>query len=37
MPAHDTAKMVMASAARLMEVRHVWRNNIKMAEIKVPA
>jgi hypothetical protein len=29
--------MVMASAARLMEVRHFWRRRQRMAEISVPA
>ena len=37
MPAHMTAKMVIASAERLMEVLHCWRNNSRMAEIRVPA
>ena len=37
MPAHITAKMVMASAARLIEVRQRWRSRNKMAEISVPA
>ncbi len=32
-----TAKMVMASAARLMLVRHFWRIRKRMAEISVPA
>ena len=36
-PAQITAKMVMASAERLMEVRHFWRVKNRMAEIKVPA
>jgi hypothetical protein len=36
-PAHITAKMVMASAERLMDVRHFCLNKNKMAEIKVPA
>ena len=27
----------MASAARLMDVRHFWRSKHKIAEIKVPA
>src|SRR5215210_2011716 len=35
--AHMTAKMVIASAARLMDVRHVWRKRNRMAEISVPA
>src|SRR5438046_27518 len=37
MAAHKTAKMVMASAERLMEVRHCWRKSSRMAEINVPA
>ncbi len=37
MPAQTTAKMVMASAARLMEVRHFWRSRHRMAEMRVPA
>src|SRR6185436_2279281 len=32
-----TAKMVMASAERLIEVRQVWRNRKRIAEISVPA
>ena len=36
-PAQMTAKIVIASAARLMPVRHFWRNRNKMAEISVPA
>ena len=32
-----TAKMVMASAKRLIEVRHFWCRSRRMAEIKVPA
>src|SRR5437868_3902140 len=35
--AHSTAKMVMASADRLIEVRHFWRNRKRIAEISVPA
>src|ERR1051325_10132491 len=35
--AHMTAKIVIASAERLIDVRHFCRNNIKMAEISVPA
>src|SRR5688572_26552435 len=35
--AHMTAKMVIASAERLIEVRHVWRKRKRMAEISVPA
>ena len=37
MPAQATAKMVMASAARLTEVRHFCRSKKSTAEIKVPA
>ena len=37
MPAQATAKMVMASAARLMVVRHFCLSRHKIAEIKVPA
>src|ERR1700746_3611837 len=37
MPAHITAKMVMASAERLMEVLHFCRKSSRMAEINVPA
>src|SRR5262249_16273936 len=36
-PAHITAKMVIASAARLIEVRHRWRSRKRIAEINVPA
>jgi hypothetical protein len=36
-PAHMTAKMVMASAARFTPVRQRCRNNKRMAEISVPA
>ena len=32
-----TAKMVIASAERLIEVRHVWRKRKRIAEISVPA
>ena len=32
-----TAKIVIASADRLIDVRHCWRNSSKMAEISVPA
>jgi hypothetical protein len=35
--AQSTAKIVIASAERLMEVLHFWRNNNNTAEIKVPA
>jgi hypothetical protein len=37
MPAHMTAKMVIASADRLTAVRQRWRNKKSTAEIKVPA
>jgi len=37
MPAHTTAKIVMASAERLIEVRHFWRSRHRIAEISVPA
>ena len=37
MPAHATAKIVMASAKRLMELRHGWRSSSRIAEISVPA
>jgi len=36
-PAHTTAKIVIASANRLMLVRHFWRNRKRIAEISVPA
>src|ERR1700683_807476 len=36
-PAQATAKSVMASAKRLIEVRHCCRNSSKIAEISVPA
>ena len=32
-----TAKMVIASAERLIEVRHVWRKRKRIAEMSVPA
>ena len=35
--AHITANSVIASAERLIEVRHFWRNRNKIAEISVPA
>src|SRR6188768_3911867 len=35
--AHITAKIVIASAERLIEVRHFWRNRKRIAEISVPA
>jgi hypothetical protein len=37
MPAQMTAKMVMASAKRLMLVRHFCRSRKRIAEISVPA
>src|ERR1700722_4686564 len=37
MPAQATANSVMASAKRLIGVRHCWCNNNKRAEISVPA
>src|SRR5579884_237454 len=37
MPAHMTAKSVMASAARLIDVRQLCLSSSKMAEIRVPA
>src|SRR6266403_3045436 len=36
-PAQDTANSVMASANRLMEVRHCCRRSRRIAEISVPA
>ena len=35
--AHMTAKIVIASAERLIDVRHFWRNRKRIAEISVPA
>src|SRR5262245_66226555 len=35
--AHMTAKSVIASAKRLIEVRHSWRSSRSTAEIRVPA
>src|SRR5213075_1381914 len=35
--AQITAKSVIASAERLIEVRHFWRSKYKIAEISVPA
>ena len=32
-----TAKMVMASAMRLIDVRHFWCSSSRIAEISVPA
>ena len=37
MPAQMTAKSVIASAARLIDVRHFWRVRKRIAEISVPA
>ena len=37
MPAHITANSVIASAERLIDVRHFCRNRNKIAEISVPA
>ena len=37
MPAHITANSVIASAERLIEVRHFCRNRNRIAEIRVPA
>ncbi len=36
-PAHATAKIVIASADRLIAFRHFWRNSRRMAEMSVPA
>src|ERR1700738_5698069 len=36
-PAQATAKSVMASAKRLIDVRHFWFSKNRIAEIKVPA
>src|SRR5580704_15569293 len=36
-PAHMTAKIVIASANRLIEVRHFWCSRRRIAEISVPA
>src|SRR5260221_8476675 len=35
-PAQPTAKSVMASAKRLMDVRHFWFSKNRIAEIRVP-
>ena len=35
--AHATANSVIASAKRLIDVRHCWRNSSRIAEISVPA
>ena len=37
MPAHMTAKIVIASENRLIDVRHFWCISRRMAEISVPA
>src|SRR3984885_4637824 len=37
MPAHMTAKIVMASANRLIALRHDWLSKSRIAEISVPA
>src|SRR4029077_21085598 len=37
MPAQATAKSVIASAKRLIDVRHSWRRRRRIAEISVPA
>ena len=37
MPAWATAKSVIASAKRLIDVRHDWRSRSRIAEINVPA
>ncbi len=37
MPACATAKSVIASAKRLMDVRHCWCRRRRIAEISVPA
>ena len=37
MPAQATANSVIASAKRLIELRHVCRSSNRMAEISVPA
>ena len=37
MPAHATAKSVIASANRLIDVRHVCLSSSRIAEISVPA
>ena len=36
-PAQDTAKSVIASVKRLMELRHFWKTSKRMAEMNVPA
>ena len=37
MPAHATANSVIASAKRLIEVRHDWCSSSRIAEMSVPA
>ena len=37
MPACATANKVIASAKRLIDVRHCWRSSSRIAEINVPA
>ena len=37
MPAHATAKSVIASAKRAIDMRHRCRNSSRIAEISVPA
>ena len=37
MPAHATAKIVIASAKRLIELRQGWRRSSRIAEMSVPA
>src|SRR5262245_8006842 len=37
MPAHATAKSVIASAKRLIDVRHGWFRSSRISEISVPA
>ena len=37
MPAHATAKSVIASANRLIDVRHVCLSSSRIAEMSVPA
>ena len=36
-PAQATANSVIASAKRLIDVRHCWRSSRRIAEIRVPA
>ena len=37
MPAQATAKRVIASVKRLMELRHFWKTSRRIAEMNVPA